>query len=97
MFFRELELGKIKGALLRMGNSMRELDRKDSIKRERSDYDAFQTDKEVALALGQATELKALSPALFNRISRHGFEIANHILTTHLPETFPASYAWPDR
>ena len=95
MFFREIGLKEIKGAYLRMGNSVRELDRKDKFSRERSGYDRFMSDEEVAAAASQATDLKALPTQLFDRIARHGFEMADTTLPRHLGDYFAQAFVWP--
>lgn len=86
--------GSIKGVLLRMGNSVRDIDIKAGRLRSAESYDLFQADREVALALSYPTDLRAISESSFDGIARHGYEIADAVLTAHSPERFPRSFAW---
>jgi NTE family protein len=86
--------GTARGVLLRMGNSVRDIDMKSGRQREAHHYDRFQADDETAMALRHATDLKALSPALFDRIARHGYELADATLTAYCPAEFSRSFAW---
>jgi NTE family protein len=94
MFVRELHDRKIKGALLRMGNSVREIDIKAGRQRGPHVYDHFQADQEAALALRYPTDLKALPEVTFDQIARHGYEIADATLTAHSPNEFAKSLCW---
>jgi NTE family protein len=86
--------GYIRGALVRMGNSVRDIDIKSSGLREQSWYDRFQADQEVALALKHPTDFKAMPERMFDCIARHGYEVADMTLTAYTPEQFPRSFAW---
>jgi NTE family protein len=92
MFVAELERKSIKGADLRMGNSVRDVDLKDQTTRD--SYDAFQDSGEVAQALRVPTGLTAVPATLFDRIARHGYELADAILTRRLPSRFGKSFHW---
>jgi NTE family protein len=94
MFVRDIESGTVRGALVRMGNSVRDIDIRSNRKRDPSAYDRFQADQEAALSLLHPTDLKALPENLFDRIARHGYEVTDATLTTHANADFPQSYAW---
>lgn len=96
MFIGDMEKGHIQGALFRMGNSVREIDIKAGCKRDKNYYDDFLSEDEVAIALAQPTGLSALSCIDFDRIARHGYEVANAILTTYSPDCFDNSFRWRD-
>ena len=83
MLVRELGAGTIRGVLIRMGNSRRDLDITTGIVRDPMEYDCYLSDEESRLALAHPTNLKALSDDLFDRLARHGFEIANATLNVH--------------
>lgn len=61
MFMSSVASGAIKGALLRMGNSVRDIDIKAGRLRSAKTYDQFQADREVVLALRYPTDLRAIS------------------------------------
>jgi NTE family protein len=92
MLVRDLEAKTVRGALVKMGNSVRDIDIQ--VKRGRDDYDLYLSDEESRLALTHPTDLKAPSKTLFDRIARHGFEAADATLSARLPGEFPHSYAW---
>jgi NTE family protein len=94
MFVSAIEIGAIRGALLRMGNSVRDIDIKASRSRDQSAYDRFQTEQDVASALLEPTELKAISAQAFDRIARHGYEVTDATLTAYAPEEFNSSATW---
>jgi NTE family protein len=94
MFMREVSQGSFRGALLRMGNSAKEIDRKSGRQRAADYYDAFLTEEETALAFSHPTDLKAISQESFDRVARHGYEVADGVLSTYLPEQFPSSIPW---
>ena len=77
-----------------MGNSVRDIDLKAGRLRAAGVYDVFQADREVALAFGYPTDLKAIPENLFDRLARHGYELADATLTVYSPERFPRSFAW---
>jgi NTE family protein len=94
MFMWSVNNGSVKGVLLRMGNSVRDLDIKTARLRSQEQYDAFQADREVALALQYPTDLRAISQSNFDNIARHGYEIADAVLTTYVPQSFPRPFEW---
>jgi NTE family protein len=83
-----------RGVLLRMGNSVRDIDIKSGRQREAQHYDGFQSDQETALALQHPTDLKALPSAVFDRIARHGYELADAMLIAYWPDEFSRSLPW---
>jgi NTE family protein len=97
MFVRAIEGGTIRGALLRMGNSVRDVDIKAGRRRETTDYDAFQSEQEVASALSLPTGLIAVSETVFDQVARHGYEIADATLTTYSPDEFSNSIKWTSK
>lgn len=95
MLMLDIENKTVRGALLKMGASVRQVDIKVGRSRTAHEYDAYQTDTEVGLALKHPTDLRAMTPAIFERVARHGFEVADIVLTTHSPAIFPVSHGWP--
>jgi NTE family protein len=94
MFMSSVTGGGVSGALLRMGNSVRDIDLKAGRQRPPEAYDLFQADRDVALALQYPTDLRAISESRFDGIARHGYEIADAVLTVYSPDRFPRSFAW---
>jgi len=94
MLVDALERGDVEGVLLRMGNSVRDLDLKTGRTREAEQYDHFQEDRETLLALRHPTDLKAIPKALFDRIARHGYEIADATLTAYASKQFTRALEW---
>ena len=97
MFMSSVTDGRLNGALLRIGNSVRDIDLKAGRLQSPENYDLFQADREVALALRYPTDLRAISKRDFDGIARHGYEITNAVLTVHSPDHFPRSFAWKTR
>jgi NTE family protein len=95
MFFRDVLDGTVRGTLIKMGRSTREIDLQVGRERTAQQYDAFQSDAEARRAHLHPTDLTAMAPHVFERIARHGFEMADIILTTHSRAEFPACHAWP--
>jgi NTE family protein len=96
MLVADLTSGRISGALVRMGNSVRSLDVKASKMRPLGFYDDVQPDAEASVALEYPTDLKALTTGDFDRLARHGFEAADTTLTTHAATEFPQSLRWSE-
>jgi NTE family protein len=94
MLFRDIDEGTVRGALIKMGLSARDIDIKVGRSRSGPDYDAFQTDAETRAAHLHPTDLAAVSPEIFDLIARHGFEAADGVLTTHAPTVCAAPRAW---
>jgi NTE family protein len=96
MLVADLTSGRISGALVRMGNSVRSLDVKADKTRPLGFYDSVQPDAEPSAAVEYPTDLKALSAADFERLARHGFEAADTTLTTYAETAFPRSLPWSE-
>jgi NTE family protein len=94
MLLKAITDGTVKGVLLKMGNSIRDIDIKTKRTRDGASYDEFQADQEVARAFAYPTDLRALPPQSFDRLARHGYELADATLTAHVPEHFARSIAW---
>ncbi len=92
MLVRDLEAGNVRGALIKMGNSVRDIDVQ--VGRNRTDYDLFLSDEEGRLALGHPTDLRSPTLELFDQIARHGFEVADATLSARLPTEFPVPRVW---
>ncbi len=93
MFMSSVARGGVKGASLRMGNSVRDIDHKAGRLRSPESYDLFQADCDVALALRYPTDLRAISTKNFDGLARHGYEIADAVLTVYSRDRFPRSLA----
>lgn len=94
MLIADIAAGTVDGVLLRMGNSVRAVDVKAGKTRPAAFYDGFQSDEQAELALRHPTDLMAPSQEQFDRLARHGFEIADATLTTYVPTRFPQSSSW---
>jgi NTE family protein len=96
MFVNALNNNKAAGAVIRMGNSVRDIDIGVRRDRQPSDYARFQADREASLALKHPTNLSSLPADIFLRIARHGFEVADATLTAYCPAVVPQSMLWSD-
>lgn len=85
MFVNALRRGEVQGVLLRMGNSARAFDLKSGRSPAAEEYDGVLSEDDVTAAATHPTDLSALPPAAFDRIARHGHEIAARTLTTYSP------------
>jgi NTE family protein len=94
MFVSAIERGDVQGALLRMGNSVRNLDLKSGRASAQSEYDEVLSEDDVAAAAAHPTDLNALSPVAFDRIARHGYEVADRTFTTYNFRYFKKSNMW---
>ena len=95
MFMADIASGQVRGSLLRMGNSVREVHmRAHSFPSNPAEYDAYLSDAEVVEALSFPSGLKAIPLVTFDLISRHGYELADAILTTHCSGEFRRSFQW---
>jgi len=95
MLVRDFESTVVRGALIKMGKSVRDIDIQIARRRELPEYDHFLSDEESRLALTHPTDLKALPKHLFDRIARHGFEAAGATLAARAPERFARFIGWP--
>lgn len=71
-----------------MGNSTRNLDLKSGRAAAQEEYDDALLEGDVAAAATHPTDLCALPIAAFDRIARHGAEVAERTLTTYSPKYF---------
>jgi NTE family protein len=94
MFVSAIARGDIQGALLRMGNSVRNLDLKSGRASAQSEYDEVLSEDDVAAAAAHPTDLNALSPVAFDRLARHGYEVADRTFTTYNFRYFKTSNMW---
>jgi NTE family protein len=95
MFMTDVANGRVRGAILRMGNSVREV----HVKAGRTssnpvDYDAYLSDTDVTQALLFPSGLKAVPRSVFDNILRHGYELADAALTIYSPDEFQRSLRW---
>jgi NTE family protein len=88
MFVGALRRGDFQGVLLRMGNSTRNLDLKSGRAASPEDYDSALSEDDVAAAANHPTDLGALPITAFDRIARHGYEVAERTLTAYSPKYF---------
>ena len=56
-----------------------------------SDYDAFSSEEDVDSVANYPTDLNAVTPEAFDRISRHGYEVAERTLSTYHAAHFEGS------
>jgi hypothetical protein len=95
MFMTDVANGRVRGAILRIGNSVREV----HVKAGRTssnpvDYDAYLSDTDVTQALLFPSGLKAVPRSVFDNILRHGYELADAALTIYSPDEFQRSLRW---
>lgn len=90
----DFERKLVAGVYLRMGNTVRDIDVKLGRERRPADYDAYQSDEEGRLALQQPTDLNRLAEPIFDRIARHGFEVAEATFSARATTIFPSLYTW---
>ena len=95
LFERAIARGKVRGSLVRLGNSVRDIDSRAKRKRAPANYDAFLRDEDVSAVARTETALTALTPGRFEAVARHGYEVADATLTAYWPEEFPISSVWP--
>jgi NTE family protein len=88
MFIGSLRRGEVQGVLLRMGNSTRNLDLKSGRAAVPKEYDDALFEDDVAVVATHPTDLGRLSVVAFDRIARHGYEVAGRTLTTYSPQYF---------
>jgi NTE family protein len=94
MFVHALERSEVAGALVRMGNSVRDIDIRARRERDAAHYARFQADREASLALKHPTNLSSFSAEIFHRIVRHGFEVADATLTAYCRALAPKGLHW---
>jgi NTE family protein len=94
MLVKAIHDREVKAVLIKMGNSIRDIDIKIGRRRDQDDYDRFLADQDVAKAHAYPTDLKALPSTSFDSLARHGYELADASLTTYVPDTFSLSLPW---
>jgi NTE family protein len=95
MLIRDFEAGRVAGALVRMGNSVRQVQVKTKNFAANRDLSLWQSDADVSKAWRYPTNLTAMSLDTFDLIARHGFECADSILAAYLPSLVSESKLWP--
>ena len=75
--------GKARGALIKIGTSVRAIHSRARIFDEEERYNKYQNETEVALAHKHPTSLKALSESEFDSLARHGFECTDATLNAY--------------
>lgn len=96
MFMRDVISGHVDGALIRMGNSVRDIDAKSGRDRQLEHRQDWQADYHVAAAWRYPTHLRALGADELDRIARHGFECTDATLTAYKPKILACSLSWPE-
>lgn len=94
VFMRDVVAGRVEGAIIRMGNSIRDIDIRCGRSRLPEDRESWQTEGDVATAWRHPTHLRALGEREFDRIARHGFECTDGTLTAHKPTILSRSRTW---
>ncbi len=83
MFVDALISGKAKGALIKIGTSVKSIYERAGKLAPTENFQSYQQDHEVAKAHKQATTLKAFSTSEFDLIARHGFECTDATLNAY--------------
>lgn len=95
MLVRDFETARVSGALIRMGNSVRQVHMKTGKFTSSQDLSRWQPDDQVSSAWQYPTNLSRMSLENFDLISRHGFECTDAILMAYLPASLTESSYWP--
>lgn len=94
MLMREFDYGPLRGVIVRMGNSIRDIDLKAGFIRPESEHAAYLSDELTKAAVAHPTALNRLSPAEFDLIARHGFECSDATLAAHAGTEFDKRSTW---
>jgi NTE family protein len=94
-FVKAIERGEVRGSMVRLGDSVRDIDSRVKRRRAPANYDAFLRDEDVSAVARTQTALTALTPDRFEAVARHGYEVADATLTAYWPQEFPISTLWP--
>lgn len=97
MLMREIDQGPLRGIIVRMGNSVRDVDLKAGITRIPEEYGAFLSDELAKAAVAHPTALNRLSRDEFDLIARHGFECSDATLAAHGGAEFDQRALWQDQ
>lgn len=95
LFVDALTSKRARGVLIRITNSVRDIDIKAGRTRQDSEYQDFQSDEAVSLASKHPTNLSALTTETFDLVARHGFECADATFTAYRPDVMTESVMWP--
>lgn len=95
MLIREFDHGPLRGVIVRMGNSIRDIDLKAGVNRASEEYGAFLSDEMAKASVAHPTALNRLSPDEFDLIARHGFECSDATLAAHAEDEFDHRRRWP--
>lgn len=95
MLVREFDHGLIRGVIVRMGNSVRDIDLKTGVSRPAEEHSSFLSDELTKAAVAHPTALNRLSPEEFDLIARHGFECSDATLAAHAGTEFDIRSKWP--
>lgn len=92
---REFDRGLIRGVIVRMGNSIRDIDLRAGVIRPEAEHSAYLSDELAKAAVAHPTALNKLSAQEFDLIARHGFECADATLAAHAGTEFDDRQRWP--
>ena len=95
MFVDALMNSMVNGALIRAGNTVETIDSQAGFNRPKSEYAKTQNADEVTAAFRYPTSLLSLPVCDFDRIARHGYEVADATLAGYHPAKFSrAGFSW---
>ena len=94
LFVQALTSQNASGALIKIGNSVRDTDDKSGSRRDVAQFEKFQTQDSVLRAYEYPTNLSRLSSDDFELIARHGFECADATLNAYRSDIMPRSISW---
>lgn len=95
MLMREFEHGRIRGVIVRMGKSIRDIDMQAGITRPEWEHSAYLSDELTKAAVAHPTALNRLSVEEFDLLARHGFECSDATLAAHSGPEFDDRRTWP--
>lgn len=96
MFVDALLREKAVGALLRMGNSVRDIDIRSGQIKARERYANFQSDADAAATLKHPTNLAHIDSDMFTAIARNGFEVADATFGAYCEALAPSRFSWSE-
>lgn len=92
---REFEHGVIRGVIVRMGKSIRDIDMRAAVTRPECEHSAYLSDELTKAAVAHPTALNRLSIEEFDLLARHGFECSDATLAAHAGPEFDNCRKWP--
>ena len=95
MLMREFEYGQIRGVIVRMGKSIRDIDMQAGITRPELEHSVYLRDEDAKAAVAHPTSLNRLSTEEFDLLARHGFECSDATLASHSGTEFDDRRTWP--